>query len=261
MSTAAIIGGTIAGAGISAGASLAGAGDQADAAQQGQQLQAQEAQNALDFQKQQFATQQQNLAPWLNAGSSAVSTLSGLVPQLNAQSAAYPSFTAPTAEDARNTPGYQFQLQQGEGAVDNGAAARGGLLSGNTLNAENQFGQGLADSTYNDTYNRALQTYGTNFNAFNTTQANQFNRYASLAGVGQQAATTLGQEGQAAAGNVANIDLNTGQQQAQSLNNAASATASGYVGAANSATGAVNNISQYALLSQLLKSNSGGVNV
>lgn len=235
---------TAASAGIGAAASSSAAGKQASAADSAAQLQYQESQNALNENQRQFNITQQNEAPWLNAGSNAVSTLSGLIPQLNAQSAAYPSFTAPTAEDARNTPGYQFQLQQGEGAVDNGAAARGGLLSGNTLNAENQFGQGLADSTYNDTYNRALQTYGTNFNTFNTTQANQFNRYASLAGLGQTAANQLATSGQANANTAANINLTAGQQIGQNINNAGAATASGYVGASNAITGGLNNYSQ-----------------
>src|SRR5690242_3950495 len=42
------------------------------------------------------------------------------------------TFQTPTLDEARQDPGYQFQLQQGEQALQSSAAARGGLLSGNT---------------------------------------------------------------------------------------------------------------------------------
>lgn len=57
-----------------------------------------------------------------------------------------------------NTPGYQFALQQGEQAVDRGAAAQGLGTSGNALNAEDQYAQGLASQTYNN-YVSQLQPY------------------------------------------------------------------------------------------------------
>lgn len=187
-----------------------------------------------------------------------VNTFGGAPAAANASSApGYGSllqgFQAPTAAEAAATPGYQFQLQQGEQAIDNGAAARGGLLSGNTLNAENAYGQGLAASNYQNTYNNA-------FNTFNSNQANQYNRLASLAGVGQTAASQLNSAGQSAASNIGNISQTAGQQIGQSAQNAGAATASGYVGAGNainsgigSATGSAQ---QGLLLSQLLNNNS-----
>lgn len=267
MSTAAIVGGSIAAAGIGTAGSLAAGGEQASASKNAAALQAQEAQNALNEQTREFNTQQSNLAPWLQTGQGAIQTLSGLVPQLNAAGANYPSFTAPTAEQAQQTPGYQFALQQGEQGVQNSAAARGGLLSGNTLAAEQQYGQGLASTTYQQTYNNALQSYQQAYNQFQNQQTNTYNRYANLAGLGQTAAAQLGQEGQAAAANTANIDLNTGAQQGASLQNAAAATASGYVGASNAATGAIGNIGQaYALnnsqnylLSQIMRNQPGTI--
>lgn len=45
-------------------------------------------------------------------------------------------------------PGYQFALDQGLQAIDRGAASRGMLTSGNTLNAEQQYGTGLANQAY-----------------------------------------------------------------------------------------------------------------
>src|ERR1039458_3133572 len=79
MSTAAIVGGSLA-AGVATsaiGANAAGnaASAQAGAAQSAQTLQAQEAQNALDFQKQTYATGQANEAPYLAAGASGLNAL------------------------------------------------------------------------------------------------------------------------------------------------------------------------------------------
>jgi hypothetical protein len=174
---------------------------------------------------------------------------------------AYPggTFTAPTAAQAEQTPGYQFALNQGEKAVQSGASANGSLLTGGTLNAEQQFGQGLADTNYNNTYNQALGTYNTNYNTWANNQANQFNRLAAVAGMGQTSAQTLGTQGIQSAGQIANTLTNTGQQLGTDFQNAGAATASGYMGAANAwgggISGATNSLSQMAMLQQLMQNN------
>jgi hypothetical protein len=245
------------GAGVGAGASLSAAGTQADAAKSAAQLQADEAQKALDFQKQEFSTQQQNIAPFLQAGQGAVTHLSDMLN--NGGFAPWTEqFNAPTAATEQNDPGYQFRLQQGQQTLENSAAARGGLLSGGTGKDLQAFGQNYASNEYANVYNRALQQYQQNYNIYQQNQANQFNRYGTLAGVGQTAAGQLGQTGQAAAQNVGNISLTTGAQQGQDIQNAAAARASGYVGASNSLSGGVNNVSQLMLLSQLLNKGGGG---
>jgi hypothetical protein len=174
---------------------------------------------------------------------------------------AYPggAFTAPTAAQAEQTPGYKFALNQGEGAVQAGAAANGSLLTGGTLNAENQFAQGLADTNYNTTYNQALEGYNTNYNTWANNQANQFNRLAAMAGMGQISAQTLGSQNLQSAGQIGNTLANTGAAIGQDYQNAGAATASGYVGSANAwaggITGAMNSMSQMMMLQQLMKNN------
>src|ERR1035441_1764915 len=61
--------------------------------------------------------------------------------------------------DLQNDPGYQFQLQQGNKALAASAAGRGMLQSGRALKAMDQFSQGLAGTSYQNAYNRALTTY------------------------------------------------------------------------------------------------------
>jgi hypothetical protein len=172
-------------------------------------------------------------------------------------------FQAPTDVTEQNDPGYQFRLQQGEQQLQNSAAARGGLLTGGTARDINDYAQNSASSEYGNVYNRALQQYQQNYNIFENNQANQYNRLAAMAGIGQTAAGQLSSAGQNAANNVSNIDLTTGAQQGQQLNNAAAATASGYAGSANAYGGAVsgigNSLSNLFLLNQLMNNGSGGI--
>jgi hypothetical protein len=255
VSTVAI--GTIAAGALGAGASIYGSTEQAGAAESAQQLQAQEAQNALNFQQQEWNTQQANQAPFLKAGQTAIGDLSGLLAPGGALSQQWTGqFAAPTAAQAQATPGYQFTLQQGQNAIQNSAAAQGNLLSGGTEAALDQYGQGLASNTYQQSFNNALTQYQQSYNQFQQGQANQFNRLASVAGLGQTSAGQLGQEGQAAASNSGNIDLTTGAQQGQDIQNAAYYNASGYANAANSLGTGIQALGLYGALGG---SNSSGM--
>jgi hypothetical protein len=50
----------------------------------------------------------------------------------------------------RSTPGYQFRMQEGQNALNTNLGSRGKYFSGEALKASQEFGQGLADQTYND---------------------------------------------------------------------------------------------------------------
>lgn len=100
------------------------------------------------------------------------------------------AFKAPSAQDAQNDPGYQFGLDQGTSAMTNSAAARGLLRSGGTLQDFAKFGNDYASTKYNDVYNRALQTYGTNTGT--SFQANQANNQGRLGAFGANTNAALG---------------------------------------------------------------------
>jgi hypothetical protein len=256
--TALAIGG-IAAAGVSGGLAYAGQSQVAGAANSAADLQAQEAQQALDFQKQEFNTQQANQAPFLKAGQTAVTDLSSLLAPGGSLSQPWTgTFQAPTAAQAQATPGYEFTLAQGRDAIQNSAAATGNVLSGGTLASLDQYSQGLASTDYQQAFNNALTQYGTAYNTFQNNQANQFNRLASVAGLGQTSAAQLGQTGQQAANNVSNVNLTTGAQQGQDMLNAASATASGYNAIGNSFGSFANMLPLYSLMSQ---NQNSGVNI
>jgi len=125
-------------------------------------------------------------------------------------------------------PGYAFRMSEGMKALERSAAARGGLLSGATLKGTQRFGQDLASQEYQNAFNR-----------YQTTRANTLNPYASLAGVAQTSANTLGQAAgaygvnagniaMAGGANAANAQLALGNIRGQQFSNAANALGQGY---------------------------------
>lgn len=161
-------------------------------------------------------------------------------------------FAAPTDVTEQNDPGYQFRLKQGQDAIEHSAAARGGLLSGGTGKALNDYAQGSASNEYGNVYNRALTEYQQRYNVFNNNQSTLFNRLANLSGFGQTATAQLNSAGTNAANNNSTILMNSGQQIGQQLNNAGAATASGYAGTANAINGGISGLSGLASLYALL---------
>ena len=239
------------GAGVSGAGAVASSVIGGSAAKSAAQTQATAAEQAAAEQAREFNITQQNEAPWLQAGQTSLGTLmSGLQPGGQFSTPFSGTFTPPTLADAQNEPGYQFTQQQGEQAIERASAASGGAFTGGEAKSLDAFNTGLADQTYQNVYNRALSTFQTQFNTYNTNQANLYNKLASTSGLGQTTATQLGQLGQQAATAEGN-DLTSG----------AAATAGGIVGSANAYTaglqGLTNNASGYLQLSALL--NGGGL--
>lgn len=132
------------------------------------------------------------------------------------------------ADDFEADPGYAFRQAEGQKAIERSAAARGGLVSGSALKATQRFGQDLASQEYMSAYNR-----------FNTNQNNQYNRFASLAGVGQTANNSLAQAGQNYANAFTGITQANAANQGNALIAQGNARASGYLGIGNAIGGAM----------------------
>ena len=112
-------------------------------------------------------------------------------------------------------PGYAFRMSEGMKALERSAAMRGGLLSGSNLKNTQRFGQDLASQEYQNAFNR-----------YQAERTGTLNPYASLAGVAQSSANTLGtQAGQ------------YGNAMASNIIGAGNAQASGYMGQANAISG------------------------
>ncbi|WP_176158788.1 DNA transfer protein p32 [Burkholderia multivorans] len=236
-------------------AGLAGSAISAGAASDAAQTQADAANNSAALQNAQWQQTQKNLKPYMDLGTSAINPLLSAMGynvtknsdgtytfgSTDPNNPLQQKFTAPTAAQAAATPGYQFTLDQGLKSVQNSAAARGLGTSGAALKGASTYATGLADSTYNDVFNRALQTFNANYNS----AANNVNRLSGLVGNGQNAAATNGSLGAAAAGNIGNT-----------LMSGANASASGTVGAANALSSGLSSLGSAGMTYGLLNNNA-----
>lgn len=172
------------------GGGTSGAGD---AATQAAQLQYQSTQQAAQLAQQQSQQAQQNLQPWLNTGKASLATLGGLFGV-----GGYAPIN-PTAQ-LQSTPGYQWGLNQGIGAMSNYAASIGQTGSGAMMKGVNDWAQNYATQT-------AWQPY-----------VNQLNL---MSGQGLQAGTQSGNFGMEGAQMQGQDIMAGGQAQAQGIWNQA----------------------------------------
>ena len=193
---------------------LVGSAMSSNAADNAAQTQAQAASQASQLQYQEFQQQQANQAPWIAAGTQALG-------QMQTMSANAPTFTA---QDFANNmdPAYQFDLQQGQQAIERSAAAQGGLQSGSTLKSLSDYAQGQASNEYQNAYSR-----------FMNNQNMQFNRLASIAGTGQTATGQMGQAGQSMASQVGSNMMGAANAQGAAGIASANAWSSGLSNAGN----------------------------
>lgn len=99
------------------------------------------------------------------------------------------------------SPGFQFAQQQGEQAIARGAAARGGRMSGRTLQELGQFNTGLAQQEFQNFANRQIGLAG----GADQAEAARLSRVAQLLGGQSGLAAQLG-------GAQAGISTGLGQQ-------------------------------------------------
>lgn len=205
---AAVIGSAVVGGAISSSAAKSAASTQADAAN-----------NATQTQLDMFNTTNAQQAPYREAGYTALN-------QLNAGTAPGGQFTHTFNNADLNSnlaPNYQFQLDQGLGAVNNQNSVTGGLVSGNALKGINDYAQNFAGNAYQNA-----------FNNYNVNQSNIFNRLSSIAGLGQTSVGQTTTAGQQYAGQIGSGQLAYG-----------AATAAGTMGSAKAISGALNNASSW----------------
>lgn len=196
------------GAVIAGGAALVGGAMSSSASKKAAKSQAKSADAASQIQLDMYNQTRQDLDPYKQAGATSLSQLMGQMTPDGYFNQTY------TGQDIYSDPSYQFRLQQGQDAIQSSAAAKGGLLTGATLKALQNYGQESASQEYSNAYNR-----------FNADQTNRYNRLSNLVGIGQNAAAQVG---------------NAGAQTAQAVANntmaGANALAAGQIGSANAWT-------------------------
>ncbi|QDZ07452.1 hypothetical protein FPZ24_08135 [Sphingomonas panacisoli] len=193
-------------AAISAGASILSGILGGKGAKKAAQAQAAAIQAGVDEQRRQFDTTQTNMAPYLQAGTGALNGQGGLLDLLgmngnDAQGAAIAALKA--------SPQFTSQYDTGLDAINQSAAATGGLRGGNTALAQSNFGAGL----------------------LNTVLGQQIGNVGGLVQLGSGTANSLGQLGQ-----------NNANSISQLLSNKGGAQAAGILGQTNATTGMIRDL-------------------
>jgi hypothetical protein len=171
---------------------------------------------SISTQAGQYAQTRSDQAPWRTTGASALNTIAGLygldTTDANGNTvkgtgkADFSSFT--------NSPDFQFNLDQGQKAIDRSAAARGGLLSGAGVREGQRYATGLATQDF--------QGY--------------INNLSGIAGAGQQATQATSTAGANAANSISGAYQNAGNarasaymDQGQTIGNTANTLAFNYM--------------------------------
>jgi hypothetical protein len=251
VSAAVSIGSSLLGSAISSGAASDAAQMQTDAARAGQ------AQQQAMFDK-----QNAQLAPQRAVGYNAINNINSF---LGGQYQTYDAQGNPVVDkdgkpvmqtgqdyfthqfnnadlNSNLAPNYQFQLGQGQQALNAQNNATGGLVGGNSLKSMQDYTQNFAGNAYQNA-----------FTNYNSQRQNIYNTLAGIAGLGQNASNTTA----TLAGNTANSISNLGV-------GAANAAAAGTVGSANAISGGLGNAANMYSLSNILNpsiSNAGGINM
>jgi len=107
------------------------------------EMQKKSGEETLAFQKESLETARGDVAPWRQAGVNALGK--------------YQQMLAKGAGEFKESPGYKYRMDQANKAVERSAAARGNVLSGQTLSVLQEQSQGMASSEYQNFINRYYQ--------------------------------------------------------------------------------------------------------
>ena len=177
-------------------------------------------------QQRQFNISQQNLQPFLAAGTGAVNRLgAGVAPGGEFGSATPFNFQY----DQNTDPGYGFRFDQGMKSLNASMAAKGLGVSGAGIKGAIDYGQGMGSQEYNNAFNR----YVTGFNANTASQNNLYNRLAGVAGTGQTAGNSVATLGANTSSNIGSSLMSNAANQGNAAMTAAANTTSAFGQGAN----------------------------
>lgn len=183
------------------------------------QLQYNAAQQAIQTQLSMYNTNRQLLNPFVTAGTGALGQLQNLTGTNAGGNPLTSPLTQPfTPADLTNYPGYQFTLQQGQLATQNGFAAQGLGRSGAALKGAANYAEGLAGTTYGQAFNQDLAT-----------KLQIYNMLSGITGTGANAAGMTAGIGTGAVNAISGLTTGGG-----------AALAGGVIGGTNALTGGLN---------------------
>lgn len=207
-------------------AQLEGAGMSAEAYKYAADLSLQMGMASLALQKEMWQKQLELEEPWWETGTWALGEL-----ETGIKDGRFDVGEFKFEFDAEEDPSYKWRYSEGLRALDQSAAARGGLFSGAQMKASQRYGQDAASQEYQNAFGRYTQSWDAN----RVRKAGLYNQYAGLSNTGQQSAQSMGGAGQNYANAAGNIYGQMGQQMGSAATGAANALSQGGVNAANTA--------------------------
>ena len=231
---------------IQANAAEASSAELAAAQREAAAKQLQASQESIAEQRRQFDETKALLAPWREAGTTAVNKLLAL--------------TNAGPGDYASSPGYDWRVGEGIKALDRSASARGRLLSGAQDKAVTKFGQDYATYEYDNFLNRWYKS----LEPYQYLSNQGLSATGTTAAAGTNAANNISATTTGTAADVSNAllatqnTINTNRAiaagaQANALLTSAQARGSGYINQANAYTSAANQTGNNALMYYMLK--------
>ena len=172
---------------------------------------------ATDLQKAMFDKQIELQQPWLQAGTNALTKMQG-------GEYALPESFKYDPNSMYQDPGYAFRMSEGMNALNRSMTAKGLGVSGANVKGALKYGQNLGSQEFGNAYQRALDEY----NARVARSTTGYNRLASLAGVGQTGANTIGSAASNYGANVGNLAMGNAATQGNALMTGANIRAQQY---------------------------------
>lgn len=158
---------------------------------------------SLKEQTRQYDQSRADVMPWLDTGKQGLSKLSMLlgIGDNTGNSADYGSLNTPFSQDQfQESPNYQFNLGQGEQAINRANAAGGRYSSPSTIQELLKYSQGLASNEFSNAFNMDAQN-----------KDRTYNMLAGISGSGQNAAGQTAAIGQNYANSVTDLNSQSSQ--------------------------------------------------
>jgi|SRR5882724_479468 len=187
----AVIGGAV----IGAGASIYAGGKAASASKSATQ-------STVGEQQREYDQTRADQAPYRQIGVAALGDINKLYGRTANADGSLTSGGAPDMSGFFQSPDYQFNLDQGQQAIDRSAAARGGLLSGAAVKSGQRFASGLASQQFGDFYNRLAGQAGIGQTGVQATTAAGTNAANQISGAYQQNGVNQGNSAYLTAGGI-----------------------------------------------------------
>ena len=213
---------------------ILGGRSQAKAAEKAAEAQAGGADRATEAQLLMWRKGREDMLPWLETGGAATRQLADLMgletpgQEKSERFGELSEFIDPAA--FKESPGYRFQLEEGEKAINRMASATGSFFSGERGKELVGYAGGMASREYGNWFNRQRAERG-----------DIYNRMAGMSSLGRGGAAATGAAGVATGQGIAATERYAGEAEARGYLGRGEAAASTYAGLANVGTSYIQN--------------------